>query len=120
MVRSDTYRKKKYEAKVTGDIVKARFDALKEVMQEQVNDQFTNLVQLETQVGAILDNHGVPPNLRPAYINVAREVYRLARKFSGQTLKNEACIVRDKWIARGLDATIVDEILELFGITCAY
>jgi len=120
MVRSDVYRKKKYEAKVDPTVIQSRFTALKDIMVEQVDTQFSNLATIETQVGAILDSHGVPPNQRPFYINVAREVYRLSRKFAGQTLTNEACIVRSKWISRGLDPAIIDEILALFGITCVY
>lgn len=118
MVRSATYRQKKYEAKITGDVVKARIDALKDVMAEQTAVRFSDLVALETQIKQqILEPKGVPTIMFPFYLNVGRELYRLSQKFTGQALSKEAKIVRDKWVARGCNAEIVDAIINLMGIT---
>jgi len=118
MVRPQVYRQKKYEAKVSGDVVKARFDALKEVMVEQTAERFADLVAFEEGVKKnILEPRGIPNIMIPFYLNVARELYKLSRKFTGATLGKEALLVKQKWTARGLSAEVIDEIIDYFGIT---
>ena len=117
MVREQVYRQKKYQAKVTGDVVKARFDALKEVMEEQTSARFGELANIEESVKKnILEPNGVPSIQIPFYLNVAREVYSKARTFTGETLKMEAHAIADKWVKRGLRKELVNQILQQFGI----
>jgi len=52
----------------------------------------------------------------PHYLNFARELYRLAQRFSGTTLNNEATLVFQKWKARGLTVDILKSIGSAFGI----
>jgi hypothetical protein len=117
MVREQVYRQKKYEAKVVGDVVKARIDALKEVMAEQTSARFGELASIEESVKKnILEPAGVPSIQIPFYLNIARELYSKSRVFTGETLKMEAHMIANKWIARGLRKDLVNQILTKFGV----
>jgi len=118
MVRSQTYRQKKYEAKVDPDVVRARFSAMKSVMAEQTAVKFSDLATIEDGVKKqILEPKGIPTIQIPFYLNVARQLYSIVQRFSGETLGKEAKLVKDKWVARGLEASVIDEIIDYFGIT---
>jgi hypothetical protein len=116
MVRPQVYRQKKYEAKVSGDVVKARFDALKEVMAEQTSERFADLQNVEEIVKSIVEPEGEPTILLPHYMNFGRQLYSLSQRFGGATLKTEAKLVYDKWKTRGLKPEILKSIAGAFGI----
>jgi hypothetical protein len=116
LVRPQVYRIKKYEGKVTGDVVKARFDALKDTMAEQQSVRFSDLVNLENTVKSIVEPEGVATILIPHYLNFGRELYSLTSRFSGTTLDNEALLVFQKWKARGLSVDILKTIGSAFGL----
>jgi len=116
MVRPQVYRIKKYENKIVGDVVKARFDALKETMAEQQSVRFSDLVNLENTVKSIVEPEGVATILIPHYLNFGRELYSLTQRFSGATLNTEATLVFQKWKARGLSVDILKAIGNAFGI----
>jgi len=116
MVRPQVYRVKKYENKITGDVVKARIDALKDVMVEQQSVRFSDLVNLENTIKSIIEPEGVPTIMIPHYLNFGRELYSLTQRFSGATLDTEAKLVFDKWKARGLTVNLLKAIGSAFGI----
>jgi len=116
LVRPQVYRIKKYQGKVTGDVVKARFDALKDTMTEQQEARFSDLVNLENTVKGIVEPQGVATIMIPHYLNFGRELYSLTTRFSGTTLDNEALLVFQKWKARGLTVAILKSIGSAFGI----
>jgi hypothetical protein len=116
MVRPQVYRIKKYDGKVVGDVVKARFDALKDSMKEQQEVRFADLVNLENTIKGIIEPEGVATILIPHYLNFGRELYSLCGRFSGTSLANEAKLAYDKWKARGLSADILKTIAQAFGI----
>jgi hypothetical protein len=116
LVRPQVYRIKKYQGKVTGDVVKARFDALKDTMAEQQEVRFSDLVNLENTVKGIVEPQGEPTILIPHYLNFGRELYSLTSRFSGTTLDNEALLVYNKWKARGLKTDILKAIGSAFGL----
>lgn len=116
MVRPQVYRIKKYENKVTGDVVKARIDALKSTMVEQQQSRFAELENVEMTVKSIVEPEGIPTIMIPHYLNFARELYALSQRFSGATLNNEAKLVFDKWKARGLIVNLLKAIGNAFGI----
>ena len=116
MVRDATYRQKKYNAKIDPDVIRSRFTKLKDTMTEQTSVRFSDLVSIEEQTKEICHNNGIVSMFIPAYLNVARELYKKSTKFSGSTLEKEMCIIRAKWISRGLDAGTIDAIIQLFGL----
>jgi hypothetical protein len=117
MVRSQTYRQKKYEVKIDADVIRSRFAGLKPIMVEQTAAKFTDLAANETNVKAVIEPLGIPTIQIPFYLNYARELYSLTQRFSGKTLENEAKILASKWKARGLTEDTLIKIAAQFGIT---
>lgn len=117
MVRSSAYRKKKYENKIGGTEVEARFTAQKDHMVEQENVKLTNMVSVETAVKAIVEAGGASVIDIPFYLDVGREMWKKYQKFTGTTLDNEFDAVRDKWVARGLTDAEIIKIADLFAVT---
>lgn len=119
MVRDSTRRTAKYSAKIVGDVIKNRFDALKDSMVEQVTDQFALLVAKETAVKNLLTGWGVPTPLIPFYLSYGRELYGITKKHSGAVAQKEACLATKKWKdpARGLNAYYLQVIAsDVFGL----
>ena len=117
MVRESTYRAKKWDKKVVGDIVKQRFESLKDVMHEQINNYFASISNFEDSVKKLLENKGISVIEIPFYLAYAREVFSLMfYSFVGETLKNEELAIRSKWVQRGLNDSILQDISKLLGI----
>lgn len=119
MVRSSDIRRKKYEAKMDPDAIKARFSALKEFMVAQEDVHFAGLVSIENQVKAIVEQD---PDVKsweiPQYLNVGRMVYGCMRDFTGEVLKKKLVLVYEYNTAKGLKPTLVKSIIEkISGIT---
>jgi len=117
MVRETVWRRGKYTAKIDPTVVQARFAGLKDMMVQQTDMLFADLVAFEEQTKGIVEEKGVPTITIPWYLNVARQLYRLSKRFTGKTLDSEASVICDKWVQRGLDKEIVSEIAKLYGIT---
>jgi hypothetical protein len=117
MVRSEVYRARKFEGKMDPDAVRSRIAALKEDMVEQTAQRQAELVSLEKDIKNIVEPEGVSSILIPQYLNVGRQLWSLSGKFSGQTFQNEAALVAQKWVSRGLDKDIVNKILAYFGVS---
>ena len=116
MVRSEVYRARKFQGKVDPDAVRSRFAALKEDMVEQTAQRQAELVSLEQDIKNIIEPYGVPTIFIPQYLNVGRQLWSLSGKFTGQTFKNEATLVAQKWVSRGLDKNLVNLILAYFNV----
>jgi len=122
MVKSGTDRNAKYGAKIVGDVVKNRIDALKDQMTENASPHFDALAALEAQVAGYCDPLGISPMLKPFYMSYARKLYMLKRKHTDETLHDEACIATVAWGTRGLDlfhlATIALNFLSINVFDC--
>lgn len=117
MVRDAGRRTTKYSAKIVGDVIKNRIDALKDSMVEQVTDKFAALVNVESQTKSMLNTWGVVSISVPFYLSYARKLYKLKEKHSGGTLNTEAAIATKAFIDRGLNAYYLQQIAEnVFGI----
>jgi len=103
MVRDAGRRSAKYAAKIVGDVVKNRIDALKDSMVDQATDQFALITAKETDVNAQLSTWGVHSIEKPFYLSYARKLYGLSRRHAGGTLTEEACIATKAFIDRGLN-----------------
>ena len=108
----------KYIAKVDPETIKAHFQALKPSMVEQISNLFPSLYQMEVAVKTVLDANAVPMSIYPMYISFARQVWKLINKtrIGGAALDNEVNILLHVWTSRGLDATVLNQILrDVFG-----
>jgi len=117
MVRPGIWRRLKFDGKIIGDVVKDRFDRLKTMMVQQTDGVYPELEAMEQRVKAVVEPYGVPTILLPFYLNAGRQLFNLARRFTGATLQNEAIVKLDTWAQRGLDKQILGAIAELWGIT---
>jgi len=114
-------RIRKYQGKIDADVIRSRISALRDFMIELEQEQFANLVALEEAVKKELGEQGVSTIQMPFYLNVAREVYKVKTRHSGKTADAEVLIIRDKWIKRGLDPTLVDLTIRIaYGYVPAY
>jgi len=116
MVRHPAFRLRKYDAKMVGDVIKARIDAQRDTMVEQEEAVFGELSLMEAKAKAILERDGIATIFIPQYLNFVRECYRLFKRFSQVSRTNEAQILFNKWVSRGLNGVELERIAELCGI----
>ena len=117
MVRSETYRTRKYEAKIDDTSIAQRFRDQKPDMVEQVSARFAELVLIETKAKAVCEAAGVSVIQIPFYLNFARQCYRIAKQFSQATQINECYYRYEYWLNQGLNAAILTSIAEMCGVT---
>jgi len=119
MVRDASRRKQKYEAKIDADVMRSRILAHKASMVSQMESATADLATLESEVKRVVEAQTTPPygHQIPACLNIGRELWKIARKFSGGTLTAEATVICDKWYAKGINQDWIIAIAELFGVT---
>lgn len=76
-------------------------------MTEQQQAYFGEISDVEAKAKDIVEAAGVPSFEVAQYINVARQCYSIAKRFSQATRDAEAQHVVDHWVARGLDGTLL-------------
>lgn len=119
MVRSETYRTRKYEAKIDDTSIAQRFRDEKADMVEQVGARFAELVLVEEKAKKVIEAAGGSVISIPFYLNFARQCYRISRQFSQATQINECYYRYQYWLNQGLNATVLANIAELCGVTLA-
>jgi len=116
MVRSETYRTKKYEAKMDDTSIAQRFRDQKIDMVDQMAARSAELVLVEMKAKKIIEAAGIAVILVAQYLNFARQCYRLARQFSQATQINEVYYRYQYWVSQGLTPAILTDIAALCGI----
>lgn len=116
MVRSETYRTKKYEAKMDDTSIAQRFRDQKTDMVDQMSARSAELVLVEMKAKKIIEAAGIAVILVAQYLNFARQCYRLARQFSQATQINEVYYRYQYWVSQGLTPAILTDIAALCGI----
>jgi len=115
-LRHPAYRLRKYDAKMDPDAIKLRFAAHRDAMVEQEEAIFGELTLTESKAKTVCEANGIPTYQIPAYLNFARECYRLFKNFSQTTRQNEVQNWFNMWVARGLRGTVLASVAELCGI----
>ena len=111
-------RVKNYDLAVIPDNVRAKFEARKEEMVAGQQEEQAILVEVETAVREILDNHGIVGNFRIPYLNFARALIRAKGHQSGLALRMIASAEKQKFATLGCDPAILDEItVKVIGAT---
>jgi len=91
MVRNQLARRRKYEAKLSGDVSEIRTDAYRSRMVNEYTTITALMVQRETQAKTlILEPAGIPTSEIPFYLNAMREFCKCCRNFTSTT-KNNKC-----------------------------
>ena len=117
MVRSSEKRKRKYIAKVDGDILKTQTEALKPLMVESESEYFSDMASIERRIKNLIEPSVASSIQVRDYLNYGRELYSLAKRFSSYTLSSEVGLKLNKWADRGLNSTLLERIAYLFGVT---
>ena len=115
MPRAPEFRTNKYDAKIDGDVQKARIDTYKIHMVDQAAARFAELYEVERKAKNILNENGVSVIEIPMYLDFARECYRISRTHSSTTRLNEVYFHYLKWVNRGLTAALLADMATLCG-----
>jgi hypothetical protein len=105
-------RAEKYAAKLSGDNRKRLYDSQKKQMCELEGQATQDLVGIEYEVKKMAS--GVSVIQLPYYIIFAKELYMLSSHHQDQTLINEALILERKWVSRGLDNILLEQIKKFY------
>ena len=109
-------RIEKYKRNYNAESVGAAYEASKKRAVEKEKIATEKLVYIEEAVKQISDGQSVIH--LPYYIIFGKEIYSKTLKHRDQTLIDEVCILYEKWVARGLDANLLNNILALFSLEC--
>jgi len=71
-------------------------------------------VQIEREVKRIIESNGVRPMFNHFYMNFGKKLVSLISKFKDAILLTEMEILQTKWIARGLDANVLNLIKQYY------
>lgn len=120
-VRSTLRRVQKFKAKYDPEAIRnAIAKQMDSILQQQEIAQ-TQLEKVENLTKIILGQENVPTPLIPAYLNFARQIWKIRNKFSSEILKTEADIALYKWTRRSLVESVLirirDEVFTLEGPT---
>jgi len=109
-MQTGTDRKRKYDSKTSGAQAKLRVDADRKREVSNYKHIAISQEQLERTVKGICKNVATALT-QVYYICFGNEIERIKSKHSGATLCNEIRLMYDKWAARGLNATTLNEII---------
>jgi len=106
---SERYRK--WFDKYDPDTVKARFTQVATIAAEKAQTQLNIFYAAEDRARKRLFELGLSTIVIPFYLDVVRECTKKVQQHSGETLDIEMAAIKAKWVARGLNPGIVDEML---------
>ncbi len=119
MAKDADKRIKTWEAKFNTQRVKETLDDLRGQMLIRVHGAFAALCSMEEQVRQVLNSAAVPTILYVAYLDYARQLYKLSmqKNISGDSFAREAQVLLEKWQGRSLDPEILAKILhDVFNV----
>lgn len=101
----------KWDAKFDTTRIKGALDALRPSMLQSVTAVTPMITAMELQVKQVCDGAGASVIQIPFYLCFGREMWALLRKeLSGEAMAKEAALQIAKWVARGLDTTVLETI----------
>jgi hypothetical protein len=120
-MKTGSARTVKYQLKNNGDIVKARFDAQKDIMDSSAGTAADHDVTMLTLVQSELNDGDVLGNDRIKYYNFGRKLDKMVRSgVQDPALTTQATNARDTWVLNGCtDEVLVAIALTAFSITIA-
>ncbi len=92
--------------------VKEILDALRPDMLKHYEAAIVSFCEMETKARQTLNAAGVHTIFYVAYLNYARQLYKLSRQqgISGESFALQAQVLLEKWASRGLDSAILARI----------
>lgn len=109
-VRPSLRRVEKFKAKYDPESIRNAIEKqLDSIIEQQALAQ-SELEKVENLTKIILGQENVPTPLIPAYLNFARQIWKLRNKYSAEILKTEADIMLYKWKRRSLVESVLIRI----------
>jgi len=117
-----TYEKRtrNYDLAVNPDVVRTKFESRKSAMLDGQEEMQAIIVEKETAIRNILDDNGIVGVMRVPYLNFGRTLIRAMGHQSGLALRKLADAEKAKFVAIGLDSTILDKIADAVIGTTGY
>lgn len=109
-VRSTIRRMSKFEAKYDPESIKKAIGKHRDSIIAQQTVKQAELEKMENMTRIILGEENIPTPFFPAYLNFARQIWKMRVRFSEETLKTEANIALDKWVSRRLEENVLIRI----------
>ncbi len=105
-------RRMNWEIKTETGKVKQILDDMRPDMLKRYEAAVTSLCEMEVKARQTLNAAGVHTIFYVAYLNYARQLYKLSRQqgISGESFALQAQVLLDKWSARGLDPAVLARI----------
>jgi len=105
-------RRMNWEIKTDTTRMKQTLDTLRPDMLKRYEAAVTSLCEMEVKARQTLNAAGVHTIFYVAYLNYARQLYKLSRQkgISGESFALQAQVLLDKWSSRGLDPAILARI----------
>lgn len=110
MASDITRRLERWLVKTDPDTVNALIHKLREGMVRRQQEQQVEMYQAELKARQTLNDCNVPTALYAMYLNYARELFSLRKRFAGSSLLREANVLLEKWVARSLDRDVLKRI----------
>jgi hypothetical protein len=92
--------------------VKATLDSKREDTLRRYMDAVTRLCSMEAKVRETLNAHGVQTINYVAYLDFARQLYKLTRmqEITGESFAVAAQVLLEKWASRGLNPDVLASV----------
>ncbi len=101
----------KWNAKFNTERIKGALDDMRPTMLSNVQAVFPLIAAMELEVKQVLDLAGVSVALYASYLAFGRELFRIVRNgMSGESAAIEANLLIDKWVARNLTRSVLEQI----------
>ncbi len=112
MARDADKRIRAWQVKFNTRRVKETLDDLREQMFVHVQAAFADLCSMEERVRQVLNQSDVPTILYVAYLDYARQLYKLSRQknISGGSFARESQVLLEKWQGRSLDPEVLARV----------
>jgi hypothetical protein len=112
LVTDPNQRRMNWQIKTETGKVKAILDDLRPDMLKRYEAAVASLCEMETKARQTLNAAGVHTIFYVAYLNYARQLYKLSRQkgISGESFAMGAQVLLDKWFARGLNPDVLAAI----------
>ena len=105
-------RQMNWQIKTDTARMKETLDTLRPDMLKRYEAAVVSLCEMEVKARQTLNAAGVHTIFYVAYLNYARQLYKLSRLqgISGESFAMSAQVLLDKWTARGLDSAVLARI----------
>jgi hypothetical protein len=110
-------RKRRYEAKTDGAVVKIQTDSDREERVANYKRAAISQSQLEHIVKGLCKNAATSLT-EVYYICFGNEILRIKSKHSGTIVCQEVNLMREKWATRGLNTLVLDNIVQCLAQGC--